>query len=345
MPDHCEIRVHRTLAELEAIAPAWRALWQSDPKATPFQSPAWLIPWARQFVQQELCTIAITTSGALIGVLPFYIYPDPQSGERRLLLLGAGTSDYLGGAFSPSCGPEQIAEALEVLRQQPGWRIANATQLHPGAHLLQAVRGSCADVYPTESCWRGPAVSIPSLPQKLRRNVMHHRNRAQRRGSLEFSLADEPSCLDAFEHLRRLHTEHWHQRGQEGVLADPRVVAWHREALPQLARDGILRLCVLQLAGEVIAVYYCLADPPGRESRTQYFYLPAYSPRHADLGPGTLLTAFAIERAAQEGIRTADLLRGDEPYKRDWHMEETATFGCNLSSALEPPVNALDPAA
>jgi len=46
MPD-LEVEEVTTSAEVEALAPAWDDLWRRAPGATPFQSPAWLLPWWR----------------------------------------------------------------------------------------------------------------------------------------------------------------------------------------------------------------------------------------------------------------------------------------------------------
>jgi CelD/BcsL family acetyltransferase involved in cellulose biosynthesis len=156
---------------------------------------------------------------------------------------------------------------------------------------------------------------------------MYYRNRAMRAGALELHVADGTNWEEKFDALIRLHTERWEDCGEQGVFADERVVRWHREALPMLERSGLLRLCSLRLRGEVIGVLYSLLDPVERQERTQYFYLPAFSIQHADLRPGTVLTALAVERAAREGVRTIDMLRGDEEYKRLWHTQRTPTFG------------------
>ena len=169
------------------------------------------------------------------------------------------------------------------------------------------------------------AVTIAELPQKIRRNAMYYRNRAQRCGRLELVQADESNCESIFEELRILHSSRWQTRGEDGVLVDQRVVNWHRDAIPLLVRAGLLRLMALKLNEEVIAVLYSLIDGE-RDGRVQYFYLTAYSPDHADLRPGTLLIAYAIERAAQQGVVTIDMLRGDESYKQIWHMQKVPTF-------------------
>jgi CelD/BcsL family acetyltransferase involved in cellulose biosynthesis len=179
-----------------------------------------------------------------------------------------------------------------------------------------------------------PAVAIADLPAKMRRNAMYYRNRAGREGSLSLEVADAATIPHFFDDLVRLHTERWHEAGEPGVLADTRVLAWHREALPALQAAGLLRLSALRREGETLAVIYAVHDPPRRAAqgveRTEYVYITAYSPTHADLRPGTVLLALAMEEAAGEGIGTIDMLRGDEAYKRLWHATQAPTLGYSL---------------
>ncbi len=336
MPDKT-LRIVRTTAELERLQPAWDTLWRQDPQATPFQASAWLLPWWRAFGQPDLRVVTILQGNALCGMLPFYIYPDPASGERKLLPLGIGTSDYLDGIFSSVCSAADLEQALELLLSEPGWDSFYATQLRPGSRLGEvlahavAARGGSQSA--GESCSRGVASAIADLPQKIRRNAMYYRNRALRQGRLELHVATEANWPAAFDALQRLHTERWIQRGEAGVLAAEDVLQWHREALPPLAQSGLLRLCSLCLDGERIGVLYSLIDPPEREQRTQYFYLTAFSTAHAELRPGTLLLAYAIEHAAGEGVKTIDMLRGEEAYKQLWHLERCSTQSFTLHAA------------
>lgn len=333
MPDGIDIGILRTRAELAALAPQWSALCRHQPHATPFQSPEWLLPWARQFARRDLRAVTIRHCGRLIGLLPAYVYTEPRRRERHLLLLGAGTSDYLDGVFAPACTAEHIRAALDALQSNADWDAAYFTQLHPESRLLHALEAAPAiraEPANSQSCARMPAVHLENLPTKIRQNVRYYGNRARRLGSLEFHSAGVADCLKCFEIFRRLHSERWQHSGESGVLTDPRVIAWHRESLPLLARAGMLRLCTLTLNEEPIAAVYALIDPPAHPSPTLYVYLPAFSVRHAALRPGTLLLAQIIDQAAKEGVRTIDFLRGDEPYKHLWHAESAPTFGFAL---------------
>lgn len=177
------------------------------------------------------------------------------------------------------------------------------------------------------------AVQASDLPRNLGQNIRYYRNRAGREGALEFTVANEAEYPGYFDELVRLHSERWRTRGKDGVFSDARMLAWHREAIPRLVNDGLVRLFALRLRGQVIAAAYCLVDPPSRAERSLYVYLPAFSPRHSALSPGTLLLASIVEQARSAGVKWVDLLRGEESYKRLWHPGAMPTFGFEFEPA------------
>ncbi len=338
MPITCE--VVRSADAWEALTEEWLALWRSDPAATPFQHPAWLLPWWRQFGQADLRVFVIRDRSALLALLPLYVLPNSGSGERQLLLVGAGTSDYLDGIFSPPCEPEDLRPVIDLLAQEGGWDRAHFTQLRARSPLLRALEGLAgAGIarYEGEACGKRPAVPMRGLPPKLRAEVLYRRNAAAGLGKLALELAGEQTWEPMLRQLVRFHTERWEQAGEPGVLADPRVLAHHREAIPRLLASGLLRLCALRAGSEVLGVLYSFADPPERAGRTQYFYLMGFAPERSSLRPGTLLTAFATEQAAETGLATIDMLRGDESYKKFWHVERVGTFGISFDRAAIVP--------
>lgn len=333
MPDRVSCTVLRTTEELEAFAPVWRQLWCEDLSSTPFHSPEWLLPWWHSFGQPDVRAVVLSHGEQVVGLLPFYIYREAGAPERRLLPIGVSTTDYLGGLFAPACTDEDIEAGLRILLSDGEWNEMIATQLPPEGRMLRVMSRLDPSIerFPTEACSHTTAARIAELPHKIRRNAMYYRNRAQRQGSLELTIADRSNWEEAFEALVRLHSERWQAQGEAGVLSHRRVLAMHREAIPRLLDANLLRLCCLRLNGEIIAVLDSLIDPPGRTDRRQYFYLPGYSPKHAELRPGTLLIALAMERAVDEGVRVIDMLRGEEAYKQIWHTERTPTFGFHLN--------------
>lgn len=319
-----------SIAELEAFAGTWRELWQRDPDATPFQSPEWLLPWCHQFCE-EVRTVVLSRGGSAIGMLPFYLLKEPNS-ERKMLPLGIATTDYLDGVFSPECSVEDIAVGLQWLRSEPEFDSWDVPQLREESKMRRAFEQmQDAERFESAGCSQMAAVPVSGLPKKLRANVHYYRNRASRSGELALTVAGKNDWEESWEALVRLHGQRWQEQGEPGVLADPRVLAWHREALPLLLEAGILRLCSLRFNREIVAVAYSLADPPNRSKRTEYVYLTTYSTAHSDIRPGTLLVGMETERAAGEGIEIMDMLRGEEAYKQTiWHMQRRPTYGYSV---------------
>lgn len=335
MPDSVRLSILRSTDDLLALRPAWSDLWRRDPDATPFQSPEWLIPWWHHFSEGELRVLTICRAGQLTGILSCYIYRSPAQGPRKLLPVGVSTSDYIDGSFAPECSIADIAAALQLLLADADWNEWWFPQLRPESKLSAAFRLQNAGCYEheAESTSRINAGPLSGIPRKLERNIANYRNRARREGKLELVPSDSANWNSAFDTLCSLHSRRWHQAGKPGVLADPRVLAWHREAIPALLAAGIGRLTSLRLNGDTIAVLYSLLDPPHRPARTQYCYLNGVSPDYPEFSPGTLLLALTIEQASAENIPIVDLLRGDEPYKNLWHPSrlKLRAFSCARS--------------
>jgi CelD/BcsL family acetyltransferase involved in cellulose biosynthesis len=334
-PRALEAQVLTDTAQLERLAPEWEGLWCADVRATPFQSPRWLLPWWKHIGRGALLTLAWRDAqGALAGLAPLYVWCDGQ-GRRQLFPIGIATTDYLDVLARPGCeeavGRDLLARLDEL---QDMWDVLEFPQQREGSPLLAA-----AAAFPRAHVLAGepnPVLALGEpcrIPRSTLANLRTCRNRAARIGTLAFSTADIheiPACLDA---LQRLHGSRWTQRGESGVLADAAVLAAHSESAPLLHAAGLLRLHVLRLDGEIVAVLYALADPPERPARSHYYYIAGFDPRHAFFSPGSLLLAHAIEQAVAEGATAFDFLRGAEPYKYRWGAVDRETLTLRLRAA------------
>jgi CelD/BcsL family acetyltransferase involved in cellulose biosynthesis len=328
-----------TEAALAALRPEWERLWHECPTATPFQCPQWLLPWWRHVGRGTLATLALRAQdGFLAGLVPLYIYRQPDSGRRHLFPLGIATSDDLDLLARPGHEAQMLAALaahLETTRES--WDVLEAPQLPPQALLrrLPVPAGWQADIAADDPhpvlAW--PPGSTPALPKALAANLRTCRNRAARAGEVRFETADAASLPELLAALFRLHAARWSERSESGVLAAPAVRAWHAEAAPRLLAAGMLRLHALRLDGEPIAVACCLADPAPAHARRCRYYIGGFDPRHAALSPGALLIAHAIERAYQEGATGFDFLRGAEDYKYRWGAIDEARHVLRLRAA------------
>ena len=358
-------------SQLAALAPAWRALWRADPLATPFQHPAWLLPWWRQFGPDgELASLALRDGDSeLRALLPTYIYPEPQAEDqtgsqttlRKLLFIGSGTTDHLDGLFDPAADLLGLAHtalrALTSPEAQPSpdgsppvafpglLDSVSLMQLPASSPLLTAAEAP--DLRCLLTCTPAdPCAVLPlsvELPAKVAANARRYARRAATQGTLSCTVAQtSQEALASFKELVQLQNQRWQERDEAGVLADPRVSAHHREAIPALLEAGLLRLFRLALQPasgpntqsqsnqqpntKLLGVLYALADPPERTTRTLYLYLIGFDTSFAALSPGTLLLHAVWQHAKTEGFATLDLLRGGESYKHLWGAQPSPTF-------------------
>lgn len=303
------------LAELEA---EWWALWARCPTATPFQSPAWLLPWWNAFAPGRLAVVTGRETQRLIAMAPLYLERSPFG--TRLLPLGASITDHHDILLDPEFAAAACRGLPSYLVQNgAGWDIWEFSELAPDATALRLVVPSdCEDdVERSNAC---PVLPLPSdgaidscVPSRKRRDARMARNRAKRRGNTEIAVADRTTALPMIDALICLHGARWQSRGEAGVVADPRVQRFHRAAIPRLLHAELLRLCELRIAGDTVGVYY------GLQHRERAFaYLSGFDPRYAFESPGTILIEHAINWAIQNGAREFHFLRGHEAYKYQW---------------------------
>lgn len=314
-----QVEAVRTADDLDALAPAWWDLWRRSPTATPFQTPAWLVPWWRHFHPGDIFTIAARRDDRLVGLAPFY-REDGALG-RRLLPVGISLSDYHDVLLDPDHRAE-VGQALvrRALDERGFWETWELEELPPDATALALPIGPrCEDeVFPQSAC---PVLLLPDgapglaacLPKTKRRKVAMAQNRAARRGKVVVEEADAASVEAALEHLFRLHRARWQRRGEPGVLQGDAVLGFLREAVPGLEAAGLARLYTLRIGDPVVAVY-C-----GFLHRDRaYAYAIGFDPDYEFESPGVTIVAHAIEQAMGEGAREFHFLRGQEPYKYEW---------------------------
>ena len=117
-------------------------------------------------------------------------------------------------------------------------------------------------------------------------------------GGLRIETADADTLPSMLDDLFRLHEARWRSRGEPGVLADPAVRGFHRDAAPALAAEGMLRLYRLRIGEAVAAVYYGFA---WRDRA--YAYIGGFDPDMPRLSPGALITASRDRRSDRRGMR------------------------------------------
>ena len=331
-----------SLDALQALAPEWARLWARCPGATPFQHPAWLVPWWECFGDQpgwRLWTLAVRSGDRLVAVAPLFIHPGPDPRFRQLSPVGIGVTDYLGPIVHPGDEGGAIGVLLEhLLAHADRWDVGDLEELRAGHPLLSAPMpdGLTAEAAPQSTC---PVLPLPDDAEAffagrsawLRRNLRRGTRRLEERAELSFHTADAdtlPEFLDAFFHL---HEQRWRAEGEGGLLQGGIMRRFHRDSSARLAEAGLLRLHGMRLDGRLVAIFHGL----GGHGRV-YAYLGGYAPELGRDSPGTLIAAYAIEQAIAEGAGELDFLRGVEKYKYDWGAVDRRTHRLRIRHARSP---------
>jgi CelD/BcsL family acetyltransferase involved in cellulose biosynthesis len=336
---HVRTRPAETLVEpiaddsaLRRVVGDWTRLWSLCPDASAFLAPQWLLPWWRHLGRGALAAVAVRSAadGELVAFAPMYVYRDPQTGWRHLFPIGIGTTDHLAVLVRPGWEDAALETILARFDERDDWDVLEFPQVRSDSPLLRTAlragwRREVVSGEPSPLLQFGGARALP-LPKAMAQNVRTARHRAEGAGQVEYELADARSLPAALDALEALHASRWSERGESGVLADPAVQAFHREAAPGLLEAGLLRLHVLRLDGAIAAVLYALADPPTCREPRHAYYLGGFDPRHRALSPGSLLVAHAMEQALAEGATGFDFLRGAEPYKYRWGAVDQPMF-------------------
>jgi CelD/BcsL family acetyltransferase involved in cellulose biosynthesis len=296
---------------MKSLVPEWWALWGRSPDATPFQSPAWLLPWWHCFGQAQPLVATVRRHGRLDGLAAFYTYGDDHG--PKLLPLGIGASDYLDPLLDEKDGAEVLAMVVALV--PTAHRIDLECQ-RPGSALLTAPRPQGWHESLQE---REPAPVVPfrdgpplATVSKLGRQSYYER-RAQRLGRAVWVEADHGNIDELLDGLFALHAARWATRGEPGVLADPQVRAFHREAALELLESDLLCLFGLRVNDRLVAVFYGLKD-----RHRLLAYLGGYDPEIPHPGLGAMTIGRAVTLACTLGLKEFHFLRGRERYKYDW---------------------------
>ena len=318
------------------LVPEWERLWQRDPAATPFQSPAWQMAWWRHFGTAEPVLLTLRCGGALVGLLPLYRLR--ERGCRKLLPIGIGLSDYIAGLFDPSAG-ETAGMLIAAIADMDGWDECWLPDLIAEAALATAEAGRRLQCRTVEAppC---PILELPAtrsglnavVPRKTLRDLRQAQTRAAAVGGVTIERVGTDRLDAAMDDLFRLHEERWRTRGEWGVCADLRVQAFHCEAAHALLAAGMLRLYRLWIGEAVAAVYYGFTA-----KRAAYAYLGGFDISQPRFSPGAQIIAHAIAEAIDEGAVRVDFLRGQEAYKYAWGAVDRRKISRYLSRQCPTP--------
>ena len=155
---------------------------------------------------------------------------------------------------------------------------------------------------------------LASLSHKLRWQWRRGRRGLEQDGGFAVRTTSGGAGLDRdLELFLELESSGWKGREGTAILNDPRAERLYREFAVQAARQGWLRLSIMESAGlPVAAALGCVFA--GKAFRLK----SGFDERRASDSPGLVLVGEELRRSIEDGLHEYDFLGAAQPHKLRW---------------------------
>ncbi len=299
---------------LDDVAEEWDQL-ADRVGSPPFGRPGWFAAWVAGFADgNALELFVLRREGALAAVLPML-----AGGGRLRTPTNSHTPAFTVVAADDAAVADVLRRVLRLRRRAVTLGFVDprtAEQVRVAARDARcAVRETLLLQTPTVNL--AGASPLARLDPKARRVLARRRRRLEERGPLRLEVHDGG---DRLEELTRtwfaMEASSWKGRQGDAVLSRSETVRFYVDLSRWAAARGHLLLVFLCLGGAPIAFQLALVDPSA-----WYFLKTGYDEELRALGPGKLLMAELLERAAELGRVRVDLGGSADPYKLEWTKE------------------------
>lgn len=328
---NCRIEIVRTYERLIEIGPQWRDLCENA-GASIFQSHAWISAWAGAVTDldaRDLRIVVAWRGEKIDAVAPFAIRR--KYGLRVLEWAAQGYSDYCDAVLRPGAAPSLLAQMWRALEESRPFDFAMLTDIRPDAciHAMSDRAGGVLRAYHREATCSRVVSDAPTgdawfdgHPKKFRQNYRRGLAALGENASLTFRLlAPGEPLTPALARLCELKRLRLGEAAAHSPLLVEKGSAMLEALVGAMAREGALRVFVIERDKQIIAISVNF------EYRGELLaYLTAFDPAFARGSPGTALIIDYIKWALDHGVKSVDLLRGDETFKRRF-ATHTVTLG------------------
>ena len=317
----------------DVLVAAWDALAQRDPAATLFQRARWLRHWEAVLAGQRAMRTrtfhrgedGTDTGDDLVGVLvetrELLRLP---SGPGELIRLAGGdeVTDYLGPLAAPEDRADVADAYVATLAADRGWDevVLGGLAADTGwadlfaeaaaRHGLGVVEAGVEAVCPVVDLTGGIDGYLTRLPGRLRQGLQRKARKLTRdAGPFEVHTYAPDDTLQGVEDFLT-QVRAGDDDGKAAFFRRPEMERWFRTLAEEYGPDGTLRVHRLDVGAINAAMTVSLV-----QDDRWGLYNSSFDPSLGALAPGMVLVRELIDRAADEGCTTFDLLRGDEPYK------------------------------
>ncbi len=288
---------------------------------TPMQHHIWAQACEEAFATPEGVRVAtVKLRERYTAIAPLSTAP---SGSRYLELLGAedlwesGEVLYADEAALDALAQELVRSGRPIRfghypGDSPFISILRRAYRRRGFVLAKPLKQRGMPFITLNASWADPE---SQLSGRRRGDLRRMRRHAKQLGTLEINI-DLPQA----ENLRELldeafavESDGWKGRSGTAIAFDKRLERFFRRYAELAQRAGILRLCFLRIGGVAAAVQIAVECDGG-------FWLLkiGYRESFGQCSPGNLLLCETIRYAAEQGLRSFEILGKESPWTQAW---------------------------
>jgi len=320
MPPSVTTSVVNQVRDFTALKERWDVLLNRSSCDSPFLSHEWLHAWWSFFGQRtKLHIVLFEKAGELVGLFPGYrkryltmgpymlhFLGDQKVGSDMMdLIVAQGCERETLAAFNAHLGTDRTLAGARLRGVDSQSRFVNWTGPH-GWFVKEKPAVSC----PVLELGPDSGAGNEGLSISFRKKLRYYRKRLDQLGA-HLEVVDTPrGIIESFVDFVRLHQLRRHQKAQTGVFKADRQKFFYQQLLNDFSQRGWVELAFLNVEGERVAGVLQFSYREGT-----FYYQTGFDPSWVKYSVGLVLNRMLIERAEQQGMKTFNFLRGDEPYK------------------------------
>lgn len=333
-----ELRILRSLTEMQAVESQWRALESAAGDTLGyFQTYDWCANWVAHFTRPTPHVRTLWQDGVLVGVWPLMV-AGGGIGLKRLETLGDPHTQYAGMILSPGVAPEAAAAALLDGIGQEKVDVAVFRPV-PANGPLGAVLRKLPQIAGYENAasvldLSGYASSedySAQLGKLQKRNRNRRRNHLARLGELSFEMIwpEHPEFRELVGWAVAMKRD-WLKQTQRYSVGF--AMAGYDDFMASLPGEILNGAClsVLRAGERVVAVELGFV-----RNRHYYAYLGGFDWALRDLSPGKVQMEMTVSWLIDQGVRAYDLLGNSADYKQSWSNSDVTLVGHALPLSLK----------
>lgn len=357
------IDVITDLDQLKALRSDWERLYAEDPEAQLFVSWNWLVPYMR-FYKGAWFVLAARegeVGSPYVALMPLRLRTrlNKSSGVyiNEINMAGNNAADYTGAI----CAPEHAIDALQAFGRHVahmGWSRLHLENLRMSRERIFAFIGQFSrDTFEMREFSRVNAVDnvnncrcfAAALPETfdgyldtvLSANTRQKLRRFLRKvdaGELRIGRAEPDTYERDIDLMLNLWATKWGARKGDRLQS---IIKNNRRVLRDSYRNGTLFLPMLWQGDRLLGALAIFVDPVKKEL---LFFMAGRDETATSIPVGLILHGHCIRLAIENGFTSYDFLRGDEPYKFAFGVEESRVdcamiytkSGRNVDDRLDP---------